>query len=383
MNRLTLWLLVALIILPPGISPPATAHELPLGDGKISSTPQVGYLMSCQQQWRRKNAHSGPWIQGDEWNPAEKPTVEGSVSWPDHDIHIVLQGDERIISANGLPDHPTGIFPIQSGDPAYQYDRNPNDIEAQDILLRLPRNPTLAAEPSCVPMGMIGFTTDGDAIFNAVDAAGKDAAAHEVQDSCHGHPERNGQYHFHGPSPCMPNEKTSGLVGYALDGFGIYGMRDATTGRMLHDSDLDACHGTTSVIDWEGKKVSMYHYVLTEEYPYTVGCFRGHVDTTDFKGGQQRQMNGDMRQRQGGQMGRQQDMSMGDQAGNGRLGPRERTERAARILNISPETLRDALGPPPPDLQHAASVLGISVETLRSALGAPPRQGQSREQPRQ
>ena len=50
---------------------PLRAHELPLGDGKISTAPKVGYLMSCVQHWRRAPMHGGPWIQGDNWNPAQ------------------------------------------------------------------------------------------------------------------------------------------------------------------------------------------------------------------------------------------------------------------------------------------------------------------------
>jgi hypothetical protein len=43
----------------------------------------------------------------------------------------------------------------------------------------------------------------------------------------------------------------------------------------MTNADLDACHGTTSKVMWNGKKVRMYHYVATWEFPYTVGCFRG------------------------------------------------------------------------------------------------------------
>ncbi len=268
------------------------AHELPLGDGHVSSTPRMGYLMSCVKRWRGGPVHGGPWIEGDHWNPEAKPTVQGQVSWPTHHIAITVQDGQRLIVANNLPDHPTGRFPISPDDPAYRYDRNPNPIRAQNILLRLPLHPQVAANPTCVPMGMIGFTTDGVAIYNAVDNGGIDAAAHEVQDKCNGHPQRRGQYHYHGPSPCMPNEATADLVGYALDGFGIYGMRDMATGRILHDADLDACHGTTGPVMWDGKAVVMYHYVLTPEYPYTIGCFRGTPVAADFLPGQQRQLEG-------------------------------------------------------------------------------------------
>ncbi len=275
-----------------GLAPGLRAHELPLGDGHVSSVPKVGDLMSCVKRWRGGPVHGGPWIEGDAWNPDAKPHVQGHVAWPTHRIAITVQGDERVISANNLPDHATGRFPISPDDPAYRYDRNPNAIRPQDILLRLPLNPQVAATPSCVPMGMIGFTTDGVAIYNAVDNGGIDAVAHEVQDRCNGHPQRRGQYHYHGPSPCMPNETTAGLVGYALDGFGIYGERDLVTGRILHDTDLDACHGITGPVMWNGKAVVMYHYVLTPEYPYTLGCFRGTPVRADFLPGQQRQLDG-------------------------------------------------------------------------------------------
>jgi hypothetical protein len=342
---------------------PIMANELLLGDGKVSSTPQVGYLMSCTQDFRQGAAHGGPWIHGDQWDPSEKPHVQGSVDWPTHQISITIEGGERVISANNLPDHVTGTFPISPTDPAYQYDRNPNAIQPQNILLKLPLNPQPAAEPSCVPMGMIGFSVDGVAIYNAVDASGRDAAAHEIQDRCDGHPQRSGQYHYHSPSPCMPNEMTAGLVGYALDGFGIYGMRDPATGKIMHDGDLDACHGITSPVMWDGKRIDMYHYALTPEYPYSVGCYRGTPVMTGLRSKQSQQRMPEM--------GRNP-ATGGDQQQDSR---RQRLERAADILGVSPQELREALGPPPPDLRAAAQKLGVSVQALRDALGPPPNGG--------
>lgn len=280
-------------LLAPPLAPAVIAHELPLGDGKVSTTPMAGYLMSCLQRWRPGPVHGGPWINGDEWDPSEKPVVEGQVNWPTHFISITTRGGERIIRANNLPDHPTGIFPIAQTDPVWRYDHNPNSIRPQHILLRLPMHPQVAPTASCVPMGMIGFTTDGVAIYSAVDNGGVDAVAHEVQDSCNGHPQHDGQYHYHGPSPCMPNEMTSGLVGYALDGFGIYGMINPGTGKKYHDADLDACHGLTGPVMWNGHMVDIYHYVLTDEYPYTIGCFRGTPVKADFKPRQLRQLSGE------------------------------------------------------------------------------------------
>ena len=262
-------------------------HAIPLGDGKVSTEPKVGYVYSCQTSFTGGGAmHAGDWIEGDTWDLTKKISVEGSVSWPSAVFSAILKGAQRLLSGNGLPVGAlTGIFPIQSSDPAYQYDRNPNSIEETNLSVSLPENPVMAATASCVPMGAIGYALNGVAIYNALDDAGRDAVAHEVQDLCSGHPQQAGQYHYHGPSDCMPHaDENNALVGYALDGFGIYSRYDAE-GHEYTNADLDACHGITSDIEWNGKTVSMYHYVLTEEYPYTIGCFRGTPIRTNMPQG--------------------------------------------------------------------------------------------------
>jgi hypothetical protein len=257
-------------------------HHLPLGDGHISNTPRRGYVMACRMgPGRGRGArHAGAWIHGKTWDLTEKTQVRGRVTWPQARFVIRDTGEgrvvERRIEGNGLPvKTPTGHFPISHNDPAYRIDPNPNPIEQQRVALTLPANPQIAREPSCVPMGMIGVALNGVAIFNALDDGARDAVAHEVQDLCDGHPQMRGEYHYHGPSRCLPNETADEkLIGYAVDGFGIYSMYDAH-GRELTDADLDACHGRTSTVMRSGRRVAIYHYVLTREYPYTVGCFRG------------------------------------------------------------------------------------------------------------
>ncbi len=258
-------------------------HRLPLGDGKVSDAPRPGYVFSCQQRFpanARGAQRNGPWIHGGTWDLTQKLSVEGRVAWPDAMFAIRLVEDQRVVTrllaGNGLPvGTPTGTFPVARTDPAFQIDRNPNSIRTQQVMLTLPRDPVAAAAPSCVPMGMIGIALNGVAIFNALDAGGRDAVAHEVQDVCSGHPEMRGQYHYHGPSACLPDQDgREVLVGYAIDGFGIYSMR-AADGRELTNADLDECHGRVSEVDWDGRRAAIYHYVVTREYPYTVGCFRG------------------------------------------------------------------------------------------------------------
>lgn len=262
----------------------AVAHgdKVPLGDGHISSSPKVGYVYSCQQRFN-PNAPgaqaSGDWISGNYWYPSKKPTVDGNVSWSGGGATVKVRNGVRKITSKGLPDHSTGTYPVSRSDDAYRYDRNPNSIKTNRISLKLPATPSVASKPSCVPMGMIGVSLSGAAIFNALDARGDDAPAHEIQDTCGGHPERQGQYHYHGPSDCLDEgAKTgdghAGLIGYALDGFGIFGMEGAG-GKHLSNADLDACHGHSETVVWDSKEVDIYHYHLTDEYPYTLGCFTG------------------------------------------------------------------------------------------------------------
>jgi hypothetical protein len=116
----------------------------------------------------------------------------------------------------------------------------------------------------------------GSALFNALDAAGRDAVAHETQDACRGHPEMSGRYHYHSITPCLDEGDTGHAepVGYAFDGFGIYG-HVGVDGAVLTDADLDECHGHVHPIEWDGQPIEIYHYHATWEYPYTLGCFRG------------------------------------------------------------------------------------------------------------
>jgi YHYH protein len=257
-------------------------HRIPIGDGRISTQPQTGFLWSCRTQFggpRRHGAHlSGNWIDHNQtYDITTKPTVNGSVYWAG-DFSIAMKDQFREIVSNRLPQDPTGNFPISPNDDAYAFDRNPNSIRSVAATLNLPLNPQLATTASCVSMGQVGILLNGGYLFNALDANGKDAVAHEIQDSCQGHPEHRGTYHYHNIPTCLnkrdPGTGHSALLGYALDGFGIYGHR-IEGGKIATNQDLDVCHGHTHAIDWDGKQTELYHYHATWEYPYTVGCYRG------------------------------------------------------------------------------------------------------------
>jgi YHYH protein len=337
--------------------------RLPLGDGKLSNAPKVGWIWACRVDPHAGGAfRNGPWIKADgTYNFKAKTVVDGAVTWP-YRFQMALRGNQRIFTTNDLPNHPTGRYPISETDDAFLYDRNPATIAKQTMQVALPTDPKLAAQPTCVP-GAIGILVTGAVLFNALDAPGRDAVAHESQDSCQGHPQESGVYHYHSATTCLPDKMTgeghSILVGYALDGFGIYG-RHGEGGRLLTSANLDACHGHTHAIDWDGKQVSMYHYHATWDFPYTVGCMRGMYKMSDVT-----VISGPAPMLRG--------RPVFPPPSFGTAPPQHRPDMgvAARKLGISERELREALGPPPPNLGTAAGRLGISEQMLRDALGVP------------
>lgn len=350
---LTLMALGALVV--PQV---AVAHDgrLPIGDGKVSSAARAGYVYACQSSFRPGPGlqKGGAWIEGDHWNPNAKPKVAGEVTWP-ATFSIELSGDKRVIRGNSLPKHPTGAFPIARTDPAFRHDPNPNAIREQVLLVELPALPQLAGGPSCVPMGPVGFAISGAYIYNALDAQGRDAPVHEMQDACNGHPEGQGRYHYHNWSPCLADAggkagRHSDLVGFARDGFGIFGPKGE--GGVLTNVELDSCHGHTHEIEWNGQRVAMYHYHFTAEYPYSIGCFRGTpVPAALMQAGNAKQ-------------GPPTKGGGANAAGKGELP----IAVAARELGLDVAQLRHALGPPPPDFARAAAELGVDEARLREAM---------------
>jgi hypothetical protein len=221
----------------------------------------------------------GPWIDeaAGTWNATQKVVVQGAVEWPMATYSETVDGSVRTIESNGLPvGMVSGEFPIAADDPAYAYDRNPNSIAETDISLTMAAAPLLSDTAACLPKGIIGVAKNGVALFAPVDAMNRDAVAYETQDECDGHPERSSTYHYHDVPSCLRNA-TSGpstVVGFALDGFPIVLERNAT-GELPTNADLDECHGRLSSIELDGVIVEMYHYSVTAEFPYFIGCYRG------------------------------------------------------------------------------------------------------------
>lgn len=197
--------------------------------------------------------------------------------------NVRLSHDDRflIIRSQGYPNHPTAKFP-NSG--------NPNTIQVQDFTFRLPLEPKLAESVTRVPMGPIGMALNGVVFFNPFEAGGMNAVEGYSEvwlDSCCGHPQQHGVYHYHKYPSCVKSpfpddgKQHSPVIGFAWDGFPIYGPYEEA-GVMARDlkgtTSLDVCNG-------HDDKVRGYHYHVTPgRFPYVIGGYAGVPEPSNGRG---------------------------------------------------------------------------------------------------
>lgn len=187
----------------------------------------------------------------------------------------VSLGDKFInVESDGIPNHPTGNYPNEY---------NPNSILAQDYHFQIPLKPQFAERTTKLPFGPIGVAVNGIPFYNPYNAEGRDAvfgANAEIFDSCCGHPDPKGRYHYHKYPVCLNAPfhddpgKHSPLIGWAFDGFAIYGP-NGEDGKP--PQDLDQCNGHIDI-------KRGYHYHVTSGFPYILGAYRGVVQMTNFDG---------------------------------------------------------------------------------------------------
>jgi hypothetical protein len=246
------------------------------------------------------------------------------------EVNITVDGDRRIVTANGLPDHATARFPNRD---------NPNSIRAQDHRFSMPARPVAHATPVPLERQAFGIAVNG-VLFDPGTAEywqndrnsgwhydAKGEAFSLGLDTNNAHVQPNGAYHYHGVPTDLLKQLSGGreqmtLVGWAADGFPIYavwGHRDATdsaspvvrlrtsyqlkTGSrptangqpggkydgifeedfeyVAGSGDLDECHGRTGVTPEFPQ--GTYHYVLTEDFPFVPRFFRGPPDPSFAK----------------------------------------------------------------------------------------------------
>ncbi|MEF8731235.1 MAG: YHYH protein [Candidatus Accumulibacter meliphilus] len=92
-------------------------------------------------------------------------------------------------------------------------------------------------------------------------------------DECGGHAGRGDDYHYHKAPTCMigamPNAGNAAIIGWAFDGFPIYGMINPD-GTPIPAGALDVCNGQPDP-DFG------YRYHTSEGAPYVIQCLMGAV----------------------------------------------------------------------------------------------------------
>lgn len=255
----------------------ASAAPLPLGDGRVTTHgPRTGWVLACEAPVAGPRSARPPWIEQRTYDPALRPLVDGSVRWPGARFVLRSGNTSTAFAGNGEPvGTPSGVFPPVSGDDAASYASDAAALSPHALAGSFRRIPAAVRDPRCLTAGEpVAVATNGVPVLPAFTAAGLDAVAGEVVDRCGGATDSRGLYHYRAGLPCLlrgaSGARHSPLVARARDGFGVYGPRGSHGGR-LRSGDLDACHG--HVHPGRGKRV--YHYHLTADYPYAIGCFRG------------------------------------------------------------------------------------------------------------
>lgn len=184
-----------------------------------------------------------------------------------------LRSDDRYfyVESNGMPDHPmmVGITAWQQQVPLPQAYTGSNAWQ-------IPLYPRMSDRPvsakTALFRGAIALAVNGVPIFNPIKNDGRtDTFLAGELDEYGGHCGRADDYHYH--TAPVHLEKVVGKgnpIGYALDGYPLYGFTDAA-GR--EPGDLDAFNGR-----WERDR---YRYYSTRKYPYVNGGLRGVVTVRD------------------------------------------------------------------------------------------------------
>ena len=222
-------------------------------------------------------------------------SVQGSARYSIPSFKITSTSTTRRFQGNGIPSVPTGIFPVRPNDPAYPYyapavvqspwntaDKIP--VTPYQLDISVPLNPTYNNTPQCINLQktlIVGVSLNGDTFHhNIATSTGYDAVDPLTAlplDLNFGHPYAT-QYHRHAyiwkiQTQTASNQHSS-LIGYALDGFGMYGPK-GENGALLTNQQLDVCHGHIHNITWDGQTRNMYHYHANNEFPYAPACYRG------------------------------------------------------------------------------------------------------------
>jgi hypothetical protein len=142
-------------------------------------------------------------------------------------------------------------------------------------------------------MGAIGVALNGVVFFNPFDLGNTDAT--DLMDRCCGHPQQQGQYHYHKYPICVNSpwddqgSGHSGLLGFAFDGYPLYGPYESA-GVMA--KDVTGEHALNDFNLHYDEQRGWHYHVTPGKFPYLIGGYWGTVDARDVRRGPPRGGNG-------------------------------------------------------------------------------------------
>lgn len=227
-------------------------------------------------------------------------------------VSISVEGNQRCIVSNGLPNHATGNFP-NSG--------NPHRISAQNVRLCVPTNPRKSSRAKTI-RGSIGVGINGVQFrpgtadyydpgsrrghsrnrSSGWNLDGLGARQMLGMDSNNAHVDQRGLYHYHGIANALVRSGKGSLIGWAADGFEIHylGSKRRSGYRLktgTRPSGPGGKYDGTYVQDWQyvggsgtldkcngGMLNGKFVYFATDTFPFLPHCLWGNV-SRDFQQG--------------------------------------------------------------------------------------------------
>ncbi|MEO1138008.1 MAG: YHYH protein [Pseudomonadota bacterium] len=221
-------------------------------------------------------------------------------------VTITVDGDQRCITSDGVPDHATGPWragaTVEEQDHRFCMDATPEltgtitrRARISGITLTgIPLRPGTAEYYD--PSSERGYSRDPSSGWNVEGMGGL------IMDAQNAHVDGQGMYHYHGIPSAVTDGLDGTLFGYAADGFEIHyaGTRAQSSWQLksgerefgpggahdgTYEQDYEFVAGSGTLDECNGALVDgQYVYFATDTYPFFPRCFKGTV-SSDFIGG--------------------------------------------------------------------------------------------------
>ena len=227
-----------------------------------------------------------------------------------NNVKTSIEGSQRCISSNGIPDHSIDNFPNAG---------NPHRIAEQNIRYCFPLNPVKKSKPSIQhdsigvalngimirpgtadywdPFSSRGFSHNRNSGWNLEGLGSREQLGIDHNNA---HVDNTGLYHYHGVASALVKSTTQqgSLIGYTADGFEIHyvesqnssyqlkqGVRPSGPGGRYdgsYNQDWQYIAGVSSLDECNGGELNgRFVYFATDNYPFFPRCLWGNI-SADF-----------------------------------------------------------------------------------------------------